>query len=167
MLSFSHGLKLATMGVGGLAQVMNGGVIRIYSGSRPISATAGIPPSTECRLIGRITTEGKTFEPGTDPEFAGLALSVNNEGTISLVGDWVLTAIADGEPKWFRWCWYKYDDDALSTFFPRLDGDIGPVEDAGELWSVGDSVYDMVLPYRFVTTGMRLHMNSFILKMEQ
>jgi hypothetical protein len=98
--------------------MMNGGVIRVYDGDRP--ETPDEPPIA--MLLGEITTEGKVFFPGDDPNDAGLLLALYSPGVLSNDGEWRLKGINTGVAGWWRWYWKSYDDNLLSTFYPRVDG---------------------------------------------
>jgi hypothetical protein len=77
-------------------------------------------------VAGRtITTDGKPFTPITDPEEAGLILSFLEPGGLINFGDWRLKGSATGTATWFRWHWKWEDDLGDSSFYPRIDGDIG------------------------------------------
>ena len=156
MLSFSKGLELAMIGVGGFGGVMQGGCIRIFSGQRPINANQAIPPSTSAVLIGSVTTEGLTFYPGNNVNNAGLNFRIDESNLLSNFGQWVFTAVASGEPAWFRWVWSGADDGGLSVYYPRLDGDIGKISNV-ESYSEGlYSGYDMVFRDAPVIAGERI-----------
>lgn len=121
MIRFSTGLRNALAVEFGLGVMMNGGVIRVYGGFMP--ATPDLAPGTP--LLGTITTDGKPFTPITDPEEAGLILSFLEPGGLINFGDWRLKGSATGTATWFRWHWKWEDDLGDSSFYPRIDGDIG------------------------------------------
>ncbi len=121
MPRFSTGLRNAIAVNYGLGIMMNGGVIRVYGGTRPSSPDLA-PGTTE---LGCITTEGKVFIPGDDTEGAGLLLSHVSPGTLINDGNWRFKGIASGTATWWRWCWAGADALLLDTLVPRVDGLVG------------------------------------------
>jgi len=121
MARFSTGLRNALASNYGLGLMMNGGVIRVYGGSRPASPD-NAPGTTE---LAQITTEGKTFVPGNDVVEAGLLLMHASPGMLINVGIWTLKASMPGIATWWRWCWSDPDPLAESTYYPRVDGLVG------------------------------------------
>lgn len=121
MPRLSIGLRDAVAVNYGIGVMMNGGIIRVYSGSRP--ATPEEPPGS--MELGRITTEGKVFFPESDPNQAGLLLSSISPGTLVNQGAWRLRGIAAGTAVWWRWNWHNADTNVYSTTLPRVDGLIG------------------------------------------
>ena len=121
MARFSTGLRNALASNYGLGLVMNGGVIRVYGGTRPNSPNN--PPGTN--ELAQITTEGKTFVPGNDAAGAGLMLTVLSPGLLTGVGEWRLKAGLLGAATWWRWCWGGSDPLTESTYYPRVDGVVG------------------------------------------
>lgn len=118
MARFSTGLRNALASNYGLGLMMNGGIIRVYSGTRPTTPDAA-PSGVE---LGRITTEGRTFVFPDDPYEAGLRLLVNSPGILYNDGIWRLKGITSGVASWWRWCWADNDPLTLSTYYPRVDG---------------------------------------------
>ena len=100
---------------------MNGGVIRIYGGTMPNSPDL----ATTSPILGSITTEGRDFIQFYDTFEAGLLLQVVPPGVLLNDGTWILKGITDGTATWFRWYWKWEDDFGNSTYYPRVDGDIG------------------------------------------
>lgn len=163
MLSFSKGLIISMLGIGGLGNVMNGGVIRIFSGLRPVTANAAIPPTTDATMLGKITLDGKTFYAGADPEGAGLQLTITDSGVIKNYGSWVLTATKSGIPAWFRWTWSKFDADDDSFYYPRIDGFVTPVDIAGDDYDDAITNYGIVLPTKTLIAGQTFAINRVML----
>lgn len=159
MLSFSKGLILATLGIGGLGNTMNGGVIRIFSGLRPVTANAAIPPTADATMLGKITMDGKTFYAGSDPEGAGLQLKITDNGVIENYGRWVLTVLRPGTPAWFRWTWAKWDADDDSFYYPRIDGFVTNVDASGDDYDDAVTNTGIVLPTKALTAGQTLAVN--------
>jgi hypothetical protein len=123
MLTMSTGLANALATDYGLASMMGKGVIFVYDGTRP--PTPDQAPGVSNNLLGKITTDGKVFYPDTDPNDAGLVFSWISPGGLLNSGTWVLKGEASGTATWFRWFWYYTDPNADSTFYPRIDGDVG------------------------------------------
>ena len=123
MITISQGLALAMLVDGGLGRLMTRGAIYVYSAPRPLLANSNIPAGAT--LLGIVTTQGKTFYPGSDTENAGLELRFDTAGLLREFGQWVLTVYKSGTPTWFRWKWAEYDDNGNSTYYPRIDGSVG------------------------------------------
>lgn len=121
MIKLSSGLRQALMNEYGLGLMMNGGTIRVYNGEMPTSPDN--PPNGS--QLARITTEGRTFIPGNDNVDAGLLLYSVFPGVLTDDGRWYLTGTASGTATWWRWCWSDADNQGESTYYPRVDGDVG------------------------------------------
>ncbi|MDV7395822.1 hypothetical protein RZS08_30810, partial [Arthrospira platensis SPKY1] len=59
------------------------------------------------------------------PNSAGLLLQFVTPGTLMNDGTWKLVGSATGTATWFRWHWAWEDDLGKSTFYPRIDGNVG------------------------------------------
>jgi len=116
---FSTGLRNALASNYGLGAVMNGGVLYVYGNTAPRSPDE--PPGAV--EIGRITTQGLAFIPGTD-NGAGIKLELVTPGALVNAGSLRLRGIGEGQAHWWRWCWAKPDPMILSTYYPRVDGEI-------------------------------------------
>lgn len=121
MARFSTGLRNALAVNYGLGVMMNGGVIRVYGGTMPI--TPDEPPGTI--ELGTITTEGRVFIPGDDTAQAGLLLAHVSPGGLIKAGEWRLKGKATGTATWWRWNWADADSFAYDTLLPRVDGEAG------------------------------------------
>lgn len=111
----SSALRDALMGEYGLAFMMAGGHIQVYSGDPP--ASADMPPPGV--LLARITTGGKPV--GTTG--SGLVLTMGAiPGEAVNKDEWVLTGLASGAPGWWRFVWADADAGAQSMALPRIDG---------------------------------------------
>jgi hypothetical protein len=105
---------------GSLADIFNGGVIDIYSGTRPTSADN----TASGTLLGTITKNGGTFIAGTLTN--GLRFDVAADGSIDKPSTdvWQFTGVAAGVATWFRLRGNAADSGASSTTLPRIDGSI-------------------------------------------
>lgn len=121
MIKLSSGLRQAIMNEYGLGLMMNGGIIYIYNGTMPDSPDN--PPNGT--LLAYITTEGRVFQAGEDTIDAGLLLYSVFPGVLTDDGRWYLTGLATGTATWWRWCWSDADSHGESTYYPRIDGDVG------------------------------------------
>jgi hypothetical protein len=126
MLTMSTGLANAMATDFGLGAMMSGGVIYVYDGTRPPSPDQA--PGVGNTLLGKITTAGLVFISDTDPNAAGLLFTWVSPGGLMNDGDWILTGEASGTATWFRWFWHYTDPNATSTYYPRIDGDVGVTE---------------------------------------
>lgn len=125
MIRFSTGLRDAVTYIYGFAQVMNAGVIYVYSGTIPDSPDD--PPNGI--LLGMVTTSGLPYTPGNDANGAGLLLRMISPGGIVPASGaiWRLVGSASGEAGWFRWCASGPDAFNHSTTRARMDGTVGDV----------------------------------------
>lgn len=115
----SSGLRAALLGDYGLTAMMDYGVIEIYTGPQPASASLA-PTGT---LIGRITNNGDGFVTGTTTGALRVALGVS--GSLTKTGVWRLKGVATGDAGWWRWKWNSPDDGSNSQYYPRMDGAVG------------------------------------------
>lgn len=148
MPRLSTGLRNAMAGNYGLGAMMNGGVIRVFQGSRPSSPDQP-HGSTE---LARITTEGRTFIPVTDPYNAGLLLSVVSPGGLVNQGNWHLRGVATGTAQWWRWNWSGEDTQGQSSAFPRVDGLVGE---------------NLILPYTSINPNTFMIIEQFLFVLGQ
>jgi hypothetical protein len=119
-IRLSNGLKSALYGQYGITALMQYGFIEIYSGTQPETANDA-PTGT---LLARITNNGDTHVPGTTT--GGLQLGQDLNGRLTAVGTWTVKGVGTGTAGWWRWKWNNPpDDDSVSLFFPRIDGDVG------------------------------------------
>lgn len=156
MLSFSRGLILSALGIGGIGNVMNGGVIRIFSGLRPVNASAAVPPSSAATVLGKVTMEGRTFYADTDPEQAGLQLRITDDGFLENYGRWVLSVTKTGAPTWFRWTWGKTDNDDDSFYYPRIDGLVTAFDVESEEYRLATENIGIILPVSELSAGQSI-----------
>lgn len=115
-IRISTGLRAALLSDYGLKAMMNYGVIAIYSGAQPSSASSA-PTGT---LLGHVTQNGTAFQPNTTT--GGLQVDLLTTGGLGMVGTWRLKGVATGDVGWWRWKWNAVDDDSDSIYFPRMDG---------------------------------------------
>ena len=109
----SSGFKAGILGPQSFEQLMDGGIIRLYSGTQPDSADDAVPgPSVE---LGTIDSSG-----GLQYARAG--------GTVvkAAFQAWTLQGIATGTLGWFRIYANPADDGSASLSAVRIDGTIGP-----------------------------------------
>jgi len=119
-IRLSAGLQSSLLTEFGLAAMMNYGVIEVYSGAQPITASDA-PTGT---LLGTITEDGLDFTSGSTA--GGLRTAYSGPlGGLVKQGTWRLRGAADGAPGWWRWKWNAADDDSESLFLPRVDGEVG------------------------------------------
>ena len=149
MLQYSNGLCLAIIGSGGFASTMDGGVIRVFNGTRPVNPNLRIPAGNI--EIAQVTTEGRVFIPGSDPNNAGLRFRLEADGFLGNLGLWYLVPTVSATAVWFRWNWRDADPNDDSGYFPRIDGDIGQV----------GSTADMVLERTSLIAGQPIVFDLF------
>lgn len=118
-IRLSQGLKSALYGDFGITAMMQYGLIEVYSGTQPLTANEA-PTGI---LLGTITNNGDTHVPGTAT--GGLRLDFDVNSRLVASGTWTLTGVASGTAGWWRWKWNAPDDDSLSLYYPRMDGDVG------------------------------------------
>jgi hypothetical protein len=118
-IRLSSGLKSAVYGQYGITAMMQYGHIRVFSGTQPTTANDA-PTGT---LLGTITNNGAPFVPGSAT--GGLRLDQDSSGRLTAGGTWTLTGVDTGTAGWWRWTWNAPDDDSVSLYYPRIDGDVG------------------------------------------
>lgn len=115
-IRLSAGLKSAVLTDYGLGAMMNYGVIEVYTGTQPVSASLA-PTGT---LLARITLNGDTFVPGTTA--GALTLALSPDGTLVSDGVWRMKGVDSGPAGWWRWKGNAADNDQDSFYYPRVDG---------------------------------------------
>jgi hypothetical protein len=119
-IRLSAGLQSSLLTEFGLASMMNYGVIEVYSGEQPLTASYA-PTGT---LLGTITEDGLGFVVGSTT--GGLRVAYSGVlGGLVKQGTWRLRGVTNGAPGWWRWKWNAADDDSESLFLPRMDGAVG------------------------------------------
>lgn len=118
-IRLSNGLKSALYGQFGIQAMMQYGLIEVYSGSQPVTASEA-PTGT---LLGTITNNGDTHVSGSTQ--GGLRIDQNTSGQLIANGTWRLTGVDTGTAGWWRWKWNAFDDDSVSLYYPRMDGEVG------------------------------------------
>ena len=105
---------------GSFAGIFNGGVIHIYSGTRPTSADN----TATGTLLGTVTLNGGAFVAGTLTN--GLRFDTAVDGSIDkpATAVWQMTGLAAGSATWYRLVGNATDTGASSTTLPRIDGSI-------------------------------------------
>lgn len=141
-VSISTGLKSALLTLSGFQSIMDGGVIEVYQGARPASPD----DAHSAILLGRVTQDGNAWAPLVSN--GGLKLVMEMQGVLSKSGNWMFTGSAAGTAEWFRFYWPANDDRTTSTFYPRLDGDVGP---------------DLILANTAITNGLQFYVDEFTL----
>ena len=121
MLRFSSGLRAALSTHYGFGAMMNRGVIYLYD--NPVAVRPDDTPMTT--PLAAITTNGAGFVPGTDPDNAGLLLQFVPPDGLANAGIWWITGLRSGTATWFRWLALAPDPNTHSTYYPRVDGDVG------------------------------------------
>jgi hypothetical protein len=119
-IRLSAGLQASLLSEFGLRSMLNYGVIEVYSGEQP--STASMAPNGT--LLARVTEDGLDFTAGETTGGLRVQYSAESGGLVKL-GTWRLRGVTDGAPGWWRWKWNAADDDSLSFFLPRLDGSVG------------------------------------------
>lgn len=105
-----------------LRQIMNFGVIELYSGDAPESADFA-PSGT---LLARVTRDGEPFTPGFNAHTLTLIhIPALNSLTRNPQQQWVVTPIESGTVGWWRWRNFAPDPGDFSTTHVRVDGDYG------------------------------------------
>jgi hypothetical protein len=115
----SNGLRASILGPYGLSAMMDYGVIEIYSGTQPVSAS-NQPTGT---LLAKVTNNGDTFTPNTIT--GALHIVQADGGGLTKSGVWRMIGITTGVAGWWRWKWNQPDDDSNSLYYPRMDGAVG------------------------------------------
>lgn len=114
----STGLATKLCGPSGFAEVFEGGIIEIRTGTQPATADAAATGT----LLGTVTLASGAFTPGSPTN--GLTFAPAADGAVSKTGTWSFNGVAVGTAGWFRLKANAADNDLLSTALPRLDGSI-------------------------------------------
>lgn len=139
MIKLSTAVREALAVGGSLKSILDGGLVRIYSGSVPASADAAIGGAT---LLCEISVGGD----GTPVTFEATApLGVLKK---SVSETWTGTNLADGSPSFFRYV-LDGDDGSASASAPRFQGSAGVL---------GSDMYISSLP---LVTGQPLAFSVF------
>ncbi len=139
MIKLITAVRVALAVGGSLKSTLDGGLVRIYSGSVPASADAAIGGAT---LLCEISAGGA----GTPVTFEATApLGVLKK---SVAETWTGTNLADGTPTFFRYV-LSGDDGSASSSAPRLQGSAGVL---------GSDMYISSLP---LVTGQPLAFSVF------
>ena len=120
MIKLNAPLTTAMITNYGLAQMMNLGSIKVFSGPQPDTADH----AEQGTLLAQITQDGHPFVPGEADGGLQLALGPVH-GTLQMQGAWVLKAVADGVPGWWRWVWNDPDPGTAGAVVCRIDGAVG------------------------------------------
>jgi len=151
-LKLSTGLKNAWLAGGHLEQLLEGGAIEVYSGTRPASPDNGVTGT----LLGRITQNGDEFVPGQILSAGGLQLVLLQSSTrLVREGVWTFKGVANGTATWFRWVGRMPDGGGTSTTAIRMDGDIGVLPP-----------YDLILAITNITNTSEFNIQSVSLQFD-
>lgn len=105
---------------GALADILQNGVLRIYSGSQPTNADTAFGSTLLCT----ITVASGAFTPGTETN--GLNFQTAASGEIEKTSAvWSGVGLSDGTAGWFRFMGNATDASGASTTLPRIDGSVG------------------------------------------
>ena len=147
-LRLSTALRNALLGLnsgdGSLKDLMQDGIIEIYSGSQPSDANAA---ETGTKLV-RITVASGAFTSGVATN--GLELGEAASGTIAKNTDvWSGVGLATGTAGWFRWYANTVVTGLVTTTGLRLDG------------TCGTSGAQLILSSVSIVTGATVTIDSF------
>lgn len=107
--------------------LFDGGVIRVFSGSKPASAN----DAETGTLLGYITRNGVPIGYGA---YAGLKYQQSGPYIMNDVYmTFGITPIASGEASWFRIVGPNPDDGGASFSLPRIDGSVTAIGGGGQL----------------------------------
>ncbi|MDX9716279.1 MAG: hypothetical protein RBT67_02795 [Thauera sp.] len=111
----STGLRNGVLSVGSVKSQLDGGEIRIYSGTPPASADDAIGTATLlCTITNNSTGTGVTFD----------AAATNGVLVKTPAEVWSGVNVASGTASFYRLV-TQADDGSLSTTLPRVQGDVG------------------------------------------
>ncbi len=147
-IKLSAGLQASVLSEFGLGAMMNYGVIEVYTGDQPLSAS----DAPTGLLLARVTTDGLDFTAGSLT--GGLQVVYDAvAGGLVKVGTWRLRGVATGAPGWWRWKWNAEDDDSFSVFLPRLDGVVGESLVLGALNQITPSTNEEIEDFLVAFSG--------------
>lgn len=140
MLLVSTGFKSAILGPKSFAQIMNGGTIQVFSGSRPSTADMPAPAALLLATFNRARYDG------------GLLYQQAGPYMLIPTGDrWQLTPIRNGTATWFRVV-TATDSNQTGYTDARIDGDVG----------VPLNPKEMVLQTASLVAGTVVSVDSFL-----
>lgn len=148
MISLSTGLVRSMMTAYGFQSMMEKGVIDVFAGEPPLGADSATPGTP----IARITQDGGSFSPGTDPANGLQLQEAATPGVISSKGAWILVGLGAGVPAWFRWYWALSDPQTTTIFYPRVDGIVGS---------------DLVIGTNYVHAGQTVELDDVYITLPQ
>lgn len=120
MIRLSSGLRTSIITNYGLGMLMQLGRIYLYDGPQPEYADAA-PTSVKLAVVCQ---DG--IIPAANVDAGGLQLRGGPDaGTLINDGTWVLKGLATGTPLWWRFVWNGEDNEAASSYYPRIDGQVG------------------------------------------
>ena len=117
---YSTGFRNGLLADGAFSSIMDGFVLKLFTGTEPASADDALSSNT----LLCVYSKGGTGE--------GLEMAPPSGGAVSKPsGDtWSATALATGTPTFFRWE-DPLDDGTLSTTAVRVQGKVGLLSDNG------------------------------------
>lgn len=119
--AFAAATVLCAAKGGSLKDIMQNGVLRIYSGSQPATPEAAVAGT----LLIEITVASGVFAHGAEAN--GLEFGDSVENYIEKCADevWSGVGLSAGTAAWFRLCANPTDNGGSSTTLPRIDGTVG------------------------------------------
>ena len=128
MLNLSTGLRSRLLGDEGLATLLLGGVIRIFSGPQPANADM----AEQGTLLGVVTLNAEAWQAG----HLSNGLTLDHVGLYVVkpyTARWMFTARATGNAGWFRYVANAPDAGITSITAVRMDGQIGTTTSPKEM----------------------------------
>lgn len=146
-LQVSTGFKTKILGRESFADIFDGGTIRIFSGAQPATADHAETGT----LLGLVTVGGGAWS--AENTAAGLHyLQIDEFVTNSAFESWLFRAEQSGVVGWFRVVGPAEDDGQPSYNLPRIDGSVGVLPIAAQLYMITLSV----------TAGYSYSIDSFV-----
>lgn len=149
-LQVSNGFKSLILGPNSFESIFNGGVISVYTGTRPNFAEDPIPPLAP--LLGRFTLNGLPWQNGL-PTNGLIWVRDGSQVLKSPNALWQMTPVANGLATWFRITGPQFDDGDLNFDAPRIDGTISPESALGT---------DMRLLNPVIAVGQPVRLDYFL-----
>lgn len=122
MIKISTGVRTGLLLASGIRSMFEGGIIRLYGGTPPLSADLPAPAYP----LAEITQDGEDWLPYPNNTESGLQFDMIQAAVLTKWGTWTLNGKATGTATWFRLYGPMYDYPPTTDYLvPRLDGLMG------------------------------------------
>ena len=114
-------IAVASAKGGSLKDILQNGIIKVYSGSQPATADAAATGTH----LGTITVGSGAFSAGSETNGLEFGTAADGEIEKASAETWSFEGIASGTAGWWRFYANESDDGSALTTKPRVDGTCG------------------------------------------